>query len=1028
MLPSEPTIHDRYRIIYDVDRRPGYTLYRVRDEQTNRLMLLAGLAYTPAEQEDLQLLARQVATLRHEALLPLTDHFAEQDQYYLVCEDVSGQDLERTLRARGGAFPESETLTQIRRLLDTLEYLHSQKPALFLGDPLLSDLLVRDDGAWRLTPFALIRSIEHNTSAYRAPELDQHDAEPAPASDLYALTALLYHALTGWAPPAAAQRQAGTPLNGPRNLNSQLSPLAEQVLLRGLQLRPENRYQVPAEMRLSLDMVQLMAGRSLGIGPDAVPGAPAPLPHTPPLPPVQPATYTPPPAAQPAPAPYGLPSAPPEQFYPTSALPAPAPEGQRRSMRTGCLVAVAVALAVAAVAVCAALAWFIPGSPLPSLLGGAATGVPAGGSAPGAPTSLPAGDSSVAGVPTSAPLPTLEPLELDAGAITLQNAAQITQTRVITNAEVGPVAYSPDGSILAIGISNVINLRNANTLEEFSPPRQLVGHSGKLFTLAFSPDGKTIASGAINENTVRLWDVASGTQLHRLDDHRGWIRAVAFSADGKMLASGGFDGSAKLWDVASGNLLRTLSGHSGFISTVAFSPDGKTLATSASDGQVRLWDAASGAQRSGFTWTPAPNLNTNAPLWATGLAFAGDGATLAVGSEDGSIVLVDATTGANRHTLLGHTDIVVSRGLVFAPDGKMLASAGFDGTVRLWDAASGTQTAELRGHGMRVLALAFSPDGKFLVSTSDRGGQLLLWDIAEQTAARSLQIGQGLVTSLAFSADSKVLGSVGYNGTARLNLLDQDRFQVLFGSAASINSLAFLPDGRLVSISDQGRVVLIDPGQNRGRTLEGLDGRALNVAASADGALIVAGSSTGAIARWDGDSASAQPPLQSDHFQSIVALAVSPDGALIAVSGPSNDPRVEIWDTAGGKLLHTLLAGESAITAMAFQPRGALLAVANLEGKLFLWNVRDGTLAHTISAPRQVGRYAALAFAPDGSLLVTGAASGELGFWQAQAGEQIGSLILPNPDGIYAAAFSPDGHQLALGLGDQTVRVLELLN
>src|SRR6266508_2141381 len=294
MLPSEIILQNRYRVIYTVDERPGSLVYRARDDQSGRLVLIAGMAYDSTEIEDLRLLVRQVATVHHDTLLPVLDHFDEGDRYYVVCQDITGQDLERTLRSRGAPLPEHPALEQAQRLLDVLGHIQRQKPALFLGDPLPSDIWLGDDGNWRLLPFPLIRTINQAPSPYRAPELNAPDAEPAVPSDLYALSALLYYALTGWAPPTAEQRQAGTPLNGPRSLNPNLSTLAEQVLLRGLQLKPENRYQVTREMRQSLEMVDIMDGRSLGLGADVLPGAqpfagpPAPQPATPPAPAPQP--------------------------------------------------------------------------------------------------------------------------------------------------------------------------------------------------------------------------------------------------------------------------------------------------------------------------------------------------------------------------------------------------------------------------------------------------------------------------------------------------------------------------------------------------------------------------------------------------------------------------------------------------------------------------------------------------------------------------------------------------------------------
>jgi WD40 repeat protein len=1050
MLAPDSLLHDRYRIIYAADERPGATIYRARDEQGGKLVLVAEFAAAPATFNDLQLLARQVAAARYDVLLPVTDHFPSGDAYYMVCDDVGGQDLERALRARGSPLLEGATLAQAQRMLGMLEDLHTQKPALFLGDPRPSDIWAREDGTWYLAPFTLVRPIGQNPSPYRAPELDQPDGEPTASSDLYALAALLYFTLTGWAPPTASQRDAGTPLNGPRALNPNLSTLAEQVLLRGLQLRPENRYQVARELRLSLEMVQMMDGRSLGSGPDVGPlitsRPPAATPPQVPQP-VQPPTMPPtmPPQAQPEP-PRPIYPAPAPQPYPTgiaqgqptgnigatTPLYPPAPPAERkRGISTGCLVALAVALTLAAVLICGGLALYLyTGGRLFGLLGGAAASAPT----PAAAATSPAGAAAPtdAAPPASGTAPTAgasEPTPASAsgapGAISLASATTLTQTREITGAVLGPVAYSPDGNTLAVGISNVVSLRDAETLEDASPPRRFEGHAGQVFTLAWSPDGKLLASGAINDSTIRLWNVADGSLVRELNGHSDWIRVVTFSPDGKLLASGSIDQTVRLWDVATGAAIATLTGHTDFISSVAFTPDGEALASSSSDGTVRLWDVATTTQRPDFVYQPPPNLAGGTSLRATGLSFTPDGKTLAIGEEDGSIALVDAATGTAQRILTGHTSIVVSRGLTFSPDGKTLASASFDGTVRLWDASSGTQSAKLEGHSQRVLSLAFRPGGQQLASTSDEGGTLFVWDVKRTQEPRTFRIGQGLIRGLVFSPDGSVLGSIGFNGTIRLHLLDQARALVLLGTSPAVKPLAFLRDGRIVSITDQGTIVVLGPSDTNGTPLAGLDGQPLNVVTSNDGKLIVAGSSTGAIARWSSDGGAAMPAIRSEQLKAIYGLAISDDGSLIAAAGPPDTPRIEIWDAVSGELRQTLIAGSTLLAGLAFQPRGKLIAAADVEGKLRIWNVDDGKLVNTFSATPQQSWFSALAFSPDGSVLVTGSPNGQTIFWNAQTGEQA-TAVPPGDFGIFAAAFSPDGRRLALGMGDDSVRIFEV--
>ncbi|KPV50192.1 hypothetical protein SE17_28395 [Kouleothrix aurantiaca] len=269
---------------------------------------------------------------------------------------------------------------------------------------------------------------------------------------------------------------------------------------------------------------------------------------------------------------------------------------------------------------------------------------------------------------------------------------------------------------------------------------------------------------------------------------------------------------------------------------------------------------------------------------------------------------------------------------------------------------------------------------------------------------------------------------MGYNGNTRLHLLKQNSFRTLAGSAQALNSLAFLSNTRAASISDEGDVALLDLSAGNGEILQGMQGKALNLAASADGKLLVAGSDTGAITRWDGATGKPLPALSGGQLPLVYGLAVSSDGALIAAAGPARDPRIEIWDAAGGKLLHTIGDSSVPIAALTFQPRGNLLGIATIDGKLQLWDAKAGTLAETISAPAEQGRFSTLAFSPDGTLLITGAPTGDITFWDARNARRVAALpaLDRNRSGVFTATFSADGAQLALGLGDQSVRVLEL--
>jgi WD40 repeat protein len=244
------------------------------------------------------------------------------------------------------------------------------------------------------------------------------------------------------------------------------------------------------------------------------------------------------------------------------------------------------------------------------------------------------------------------------------------------------------------------------------------GHTGRITTVGWSPNGKYIASGSLDQ-TVQVWAANPSDHFQPLiyRGHTAGVLTLAWSPDSNRLVSGSIDKTAQVWNALSGEHVATYSGHSGIVNTVAWSPDGKFIATGSEDSTVRTWDATTGKQMYIYRGQRA---SINSIVWSP------DSQRIASGSSDKTVHILDAMTGNHSLTYRGHTDTVSS--VSWSPDGKHIASGSWDKTVQVWDAASGDVLYTYNGYNAQAAqanpAKGVLPDLIFIVAWSHNGKRI----------------------------------------------------------------------------------------------------------------------------------------------------------------------------------------------------------------------------------------------------------------------------------------------------------------
>lgn len=575
------------------------------------------------------------------------------------------------------------------------------------------------------------------------------------------------------------------------------------------------------------------------------------------------------------------------------------------------------------------------------------------------------------------------------------------------------VAYSADGQLFAAGCEDgSVRFWVARSGKRAREPLKT---GSEVWCIAISPDNCWLASGHINDNEIRLWDLhAESADPRVLDGHTWHVYSLAFSSDGKRLVSGSGDFTIKVWDVESGTPIGApFIGHDSYVTSVTFSADDTRIFSGSLDGTVRICNSETGEL-------------IGEPLQVKGryVACSRDGRFIATGSDGGTIILWDAATSERiGDPLADHVGEVTS--LCFSVYSRYLASGSNDRTIRIWNVKTRSLICELRGHTDNVNAIAFSPDGRSLLSGSI-DGTVRVWvldttvPVDHSSASNSVA-----VLCVLYVPGSDLIASGSEDGSIRL-------WDAHTGAAVGspmqehvreVNALAASNDGRwIVSGSDDMTLRLwgISSRSALGKPMLGHTGRVNSVSVSPDNQYIASASDDSAVRLWDVATRELVTTL-GGHEGAVNSVAFSVDGKKI-ISG-SEDCTLRIWEVHTGKAIEEPLRDHSkSVVAVAVSPDGQWFASASYDA-VRIWSMSTLKVIHAFG--HLFVSYTSVVFSLDSRHVLIGNRVC-VDVRNVLTGKIVGGSLFGHTSDVNSVAVSFNSHDFASGSDDGTIRVWDI--